>query len=114
PDAVELQTSVLERHGDALFVPEGKQVPYLAETARREIAHIHASDLSAHVVLSLADAREVVAKGWGERHRASGTRLLPLGYTMVYVPRTVEEVEVCVEIIRAGVEYMRSCETAGC
>lgn len=76
--------------------------------ARREIAHIHASDQSGHVTLSLADAAEVCTKGWGERHRLSGTEWLHLGYTMLYVPRSMAEVEVLGKILQAGVEYMTS------
>jgi len=69
------------------------------------MAHIHESDLSTHVVLSLADAREVVSKGWGEWHGLSGIGL-PLGFTMLYVPRNRGEVEVMTRVLGAGVAYM--------
>ena len=64
--------------------------------------------MSGHVTLSFADAQEVIAKGWGERHRLSGTDWIHLGYTMVYVPRTVEEAEVICRIFQAGIDFMRS------
>lgn len=64
--------------------------------------------MSGHVTLSFADAAEVIAKGWGERHRLSGTEWIHLGYTMVYVPRSVEEVETFIRIFQAGVDYMKS------
>lgn len=56
-------------------------------------------------MLSFPDAKEVISKGWGERHRLSGTKRIPLGYTMLYQPRSVEEVEVFVRIMRASVEF---------
>ena len=64
--------------------------------------------MSGHVALSLADASEVIQKGWGERHRLTGTRVIPLGYTMLYQPRTRDEVEVFVRIFEAGIEYAKS------
>jgi hypothetical protein len=64
--------------------------------------------MTAHVLLSLADAKDVIAKGWGERHRATGTAVVPLGYTMLYLPRNKEEVEVMARILEAGVTYAKS------
>lgn len=61
------------------------------------------------MTLSFADAEEVIVKGWGERHRLSGTDLIHLGYTMVYVPRSVAETEVLQRIFQAGVEFMKAC-----
>ncbi|KAK5116081.1 hypothetical protein LTR85_009363 [Meristemomyces frigidus] len=103
----EWKVSGLEGRGQALFLTPSVAVPKLASKTGGEICHVHKSDLSGHLTLSLADAKEVVAKGWGERHRLSGSRL-HLGYTMTYVPRTVEEVEVFVRIHQAGIDYMRS------
>lgn len=106
----EWRTSVLERRGKALFLKPSMPLRTLDQQTQREICHIHGSDLSGHVTLSLADAREVIAKGWGERHRLSGTKILPLGYTMMYIPRSVEEVEVYGRIFQAGIEYLASAE----
>lgn len=106
---LEWKTSVLEKHGPALFLADSLfPVTSLASYTKGEIAHIHLTDLSGHVTLSFADAREVVGKGWGERHRLSGTDWLHLGYTMVFVPRSVEEVGVYERIYQAGIEYMKS------
>lgn len=104
----EWKTSVLERRGKALFLTESVPLSPIAGLTQREICHIHGSDLSGHVTLSFPDAKEVIEKGWGERHRMSGTGRLPLGYTMVYVPRSVEEVDVFAKIFQAGVEFMKS------
>lgn len=107
-DCTEWKTSALEKHGTALFLMPFIPLTPLASPTQREICHIHTSDMSGHVTLSFADAQEVIAKGWGERHRLSGTEWIHLGYTMVYVPRSVEEVDVFMRIFQAGVDYMRS------
>ena len=75
---------------------------------RGEIAHVHQSDGSAHVVLSFADAKEVIAKGWGERHELVGGMILPWGYVFLYAPRDEGEVEVMKRIFEAGVGFMMS------
>ncbi|KAK5175024.1 uncharacterized protein LTR77_000160 [Saxophila tyrrhenica] len=107
-DSLAWSTSVLERHGQALFLKESYSIPTLIAKCKREVAHIHESDLSAHVLLSFADAKRVIEEGWGERHRLTGTRFLPLGYTMLYAPRDKGEVEVLLGILEAGMRYAES------
>ncbi|CAK1354318.1 hypothetical protein CB0940_01814 [Cercospora beticola] len=108
-DDLHWKTSVLERHGPALFLQDSLlPATPLAKPTQGEICHVHRSDLSAHVTLSFPDAKEVLQKGWGERHRLSGTERLHLGYTMLYVPRSVQEVEVLASILQAGIDYMKS------
>lgn len=108
-NGTKVQTSALEKRGDALFLTSTAEPPSIVSKVQREIAHIHETDLSAHVTLSLTDAKDVVEKGWGERHALSET-VIGLGYTMLYVPRTVEEVDVLIRIMQAGVNYMEGCE----
>ena len=91
-----------------MFLKDNYKVPALNAKLEREICHVHESDLSAHVLLSIADAKDVVEKGWGERHRITGTAVIPLGYTLLYLPRNLEEVEVMKRILDAGVEYAKS------
>lgn len=108
-DDLHWKTSVLERHGPALFLQDNLlPVTPLAKPTQGEICHIHRSDLSAHVTLSFADTKQVLEKGWGERHRLSGTERLHLGYTMLYVARNAQEVDVFVNILQAGIDYMKS------
>ncbi|KAF7197225.1 hypothetical protein HII31_01650 [Pseudocercospora fuligena] len=102
-------TSKLEKRGTALFMKESLPLSPLAVPSQGEICHIHGTDLSGHVTLSFPDAKEVIEKGWGERHRLSGTSRLHLGYTMVFVPNNVRETEVLAKILQAGVDYMKSC-----
>lgn len=104
---LEWKTSVLERRGQAMFLDANFAPSKLNARCQGEVGHIHNSDASGHVLLSFADAREVIAKGWGERHRLTGTAL-PLGYTMLYVPRNEREIEVMMNIFEAGIEYGKS------
>ncbi|KAI1259512.1 hypothetical protein F5Y18DRAFT_296141 [Xylariaceae sp. FL1019] len=77
------------------------RVKWFPGRAPGEIVHVHGEG-SAHLSLSLADAAEVVRKGWGERHKLSGVRdILPWSYVMVYAPRE-EEWETWREIVCAS------------
>lgn len=115
---VQVKQSGQEGHGAAIWLTEAYQsaLPAWAEGTRGEIAHIHwGADNSAHCTLSLRDAREVVGKGWGQRHMLSGVKLglfgrgkmiISHGYTMIYAPRTVEEVDVQMGIFEAAIRCM--------
>ena len=69
--------------------------------------HVHsAAEGSCHAILSAADAKVVLEKGWGERHGLSGRGLgVPLGYVMVFAPRSVREVEIVGMVARAAAGY---------
>lgn len=58
-------------------------------------------------MLSAADAKVVLDRGWGERHGLSGKKGLgiPLGYVMVFAPRSTEEVETVGMIATAAARY---------
>ena len=74
-----------------------------------EVCHVHAFDGSLHVELHPEDAKVVIDKGWGERHPlALGwpvRTFLPEGYMLLYAPRTVEEVEILMRIVGAGMGW---------
>ncbi|KAJ3178426.1 hypothetical protein HDU85_005224 [Gaertneriomyces sp. JEL0708] len=75
-------------------------------SAWREIGHVHNIDHSSHMVLSPHDCKEVISKGWGERHPCAGRyRGLPNEYLLVYRPRNLEEVRVVENIWRAAVRF---------
>ena len=76
---------------------------FLART-RGEIIHVHPPDGSTHLVLSLADSASVIEKGWGQRHRLSGG-LLPWSYTLVYAPRTKDELMVWKNVVLASLQF---------
>ncbi|KAI0380267.1 hypothetical protein F5Y04DRAFT_282031 [Hypomontagnella monticulosa] len=107
-ESTEWGISALEKHGQALFTKPSIPLTPLARPTEREICHIHVTDMSGHVTLSFKDAEEVITKGWGERHRLAGTDWIHLGYTLLYVPNTVEEAEILVKIHQASIDYMKS------
>lgn len=65
-------------------------------------------------MLSLADAKHVVEKCWGQRHLGSGSDALPLGFTLIYAPQTMQDMDVFAEILRASIAFMTgNAEIAG-
>ncbi|KAK0449923.1 hypothetical protein EV421DRAFT_1704581 [Armillaria borealis] len=71
--------------------------------------HIHTPDRSLHVVLAPQDCKQVIEKGWGERHPFSGARRvisLPKEYLMIYGPRDDEELAIIERILKADVGHM--------
>lgn len=109
--AVQFQRSYFEMHNDAVFLRNpaaGNQT--VVPASHGEVGHLHPSDGSMHFSLSPSDTKEVVAKGWGELHGLAGqvygeNRELPATYTMIYSPRTDEELAIARQIVRAGVRF---------
>lgn len=97
--------SRLEPYDVAMQLPDGFKPPKVAGKNSNEICHIHGMEGSYHATLSCTDAKEVISKGWGERHRLAGT-YLNLGYVFVYAPRNLEEVDVMGKVFRAGIAFM--------
>jgi len=106
-DVVEYQESRLENGGPAIMLKASIPLqPWVNRGLKNEIAHMHiTTDGSSHVTLSLADAEEVIRKGWGERHKLSG-KVLPWGYVILYAPRNEEEVAVLGQFFRAAIRFM--------
>ena len=71
-----------------------------------EIAHVHPAENSLHVWLSPPDAKVAVEKGWGERFPLSAMGMCHPGWIMLYAPRSMGDVEVIEEIVKAGVEFL--------
>ncbi|KAB5577813.1 hypothetical protein GE09DRAFT_1087444 [Coniochaeta sp. 2T2.1] len=72
-----------------------------------ETAHVHHQDGSTHVTLSLADAEEVLTKGWGRRHKLSGVLgKIPYTYVLVYAPRNDKEFETWKQVVAAGCAFI--------
>ncbi|RYP70182.1 hypothetical protein DL769_005061 [Monosporascus sp. CRB-8-3] len=95
-------TSCFEKHGTGLFA----RFPF-NNTCQGEICHVHGSDHSLHLNLHPDDAREVLEKGWGQRHPLTARWPLlkmpvPRNFTMVYAPRTADELQVVCRIIQAA------------
>jgi hypothetical protein len=69
--------------------------------------------------LSPADARQVILKGWGEKHRLSKPKTsliqfekfhLADTYLMIYGPRNEEELEHVRKILCCSIRFMTGCE----
>jgi hypothetical protein len=99
------RTSCFEKHSSGLFA----SVP-ITRTCGGEICHAHPSDGSLHLTLHPADARIVLNKGWGERHPlAKGgwfRRFVPREFTLVYAPRTEDDLEAVMRIVAASVWWV--------
>ena len=114
------------------------KMPKEARMIHREFAHIHKKYLdddhpiviaatqqgqswqsyqgggqgSMHMCLSLKDAATVIKSGWGEPHILAGKDMggmkLARGLLLVYAPRTFEEVDTVLKILRASLSFAKS------
>lgn len=67
-----------------------------------EFAHLHPDyDGSLHLALPAPLAADLVVRGWGTPHPWAGTRLAP-GFVMLFGPRTSEELETVIGIVRTA------------
>jgi Family of unknown function (DUF5519) len=110
PDLLVLAPSKTEGGStDGIYVNKSLDTlnPIVGEPRNRlldgEIAHAHPSEGSLHIWLSQADARTVVEGGWGLRFPLE---FVDKGWTMVFAPRTMEEVAVVEEIVKAGIGWL--------
>lgn len=81
------ERSCLEKHGLALFARHPLQT-----NCQGEICHVHDSDHSMHMSLHPDDIKEILQKGWGQRHPLAwkGKYLqMPVAqeFVMIYAPR---------------------------
>lgn len=104
PALLQYELSVLEGPVPALQLKADHERPVALAKTRGEIAHIHPPDGSTHLVLSLADSKDLIEKSWGQRHRLSGTRL-GWGYTLAYAPRNDDEFELWKRIVAAAARH---------
>ncbi|KAL6694924.1 hypothetical protein J3F84DRAFT_375543 [Trichoderma pleuroticola] len=99
------ERSCLEKHGLALFARHPLQT-----NCQGEIAHVHDSDHSMHMCLHPHDIKEILQKGWGQRHPlAWKNRFIQMpvsqDFVMVYAPRDEMELEIVGKIINAAIWY---------
>lgn len=71
-----------------------------------EIAHVHPAENSLHVWLNEVDTRKVVEAGWGLRFPLASLGMVDKGWTFVYAPRSMKEVDVAEEIVKAGIRHL--------
>lgn len=86
PDTLCTATSCIEKHGFGLFARHPVNV-----WGQGEIFHIHDSEKSMHMSLHPDDIKEVLDKGWGQRHPLAFEGWikapLPPTFVMIYAPR---------------------------
>ena len=114
PARLSMATSHYEKHNQAVTLGAPWRRHADARVAHGEIGHVHPSDGSMHMIVSPADARIVIERGWGERHGLAGVRLgLPSSYMMIYAPRDEADVSAVSSILGAAITYMTSEPAAG-
>ncbi|KAF4984179.1 hypothetical protein FZEAL_577 [Fusarium zealandicum] len=99
------EKSCVEKHGLALFARHPVQT-----NCQGEICHVHDSDHSMHMCLHPDDIKDVLEKGWGQRHPlAWRSRFLksPVSpdFVLIYAPRDEQELQVIYNIIEAAIWY---------
>jgi len=99
--------SIIEGGSPALFISSKRGLPKhdYYKKAPYEVIHMHETDGSLHCILSAADAKLLIQKGWGERHGLNGKIGFPRGYLMVYAPRDESELDVILSIMKAAAQY---------
>ncbi|ORY25554.1 hypothetical protein BCR39DRAFT_499139 [Naematelia encephala] len=75
-----------------------------AASLQYEIAHVHPSDNSLHVMLAPFDARTLIETYWAESFPVH--EIAPPGWVMVYAPRDKREVELVEDIMKAAVAWV--------
>ena len=106
-DTVHYAKSFFENHHDAITLKHPECGHVHALVSHGEIAHIHPSDGSMHMILSARDAQTVLESRWGELHSLAGLfNRLPSSYTLVYAPRNEADLDAIQRILSASVTFM--------
>lgn len=106
-DRVQYQLSFFEKRHQAVFLRQPGSGHAQAQNSKGEIAHIHPSDGSMHMIFSPTDARKIIQAGWGECHPLAGVLLgLPDTYLLIYPPRNEFELAVTARLLDAAVDHL--------
>ncbi len=100
------KTSYIEKNSPGIFLKDsasGNQT--IVPISHAEVGHIHMFDGSMHIILSPADTKEVIEKGWGELHGLAGQGRAAKTYMMIYSPRDEKELAITKLILKAAVKY---------
>jgi hypothetical protein len=107
PDILEVKPSHTEgKSTDGLYArPDTSTLNPIARDKHlnHEIAHAHPAENSLHVWLSEPDARVVIEAGWGQRFPLT---FVHKGWTMIYAPMNMSELETVEKIVKAGVAWI--------
>ena len=109
--------SHFERHVRAITCARLRSDDPVGGSSHGEIAHVHDSDGSMHMILSPSDAVVAIEAGWAQLHGLAGRAYgLPRTYVMVYAGRDDAELAVIDRLLRASIAYMlgtREAESLG-
>ncbi|EFX02548.1 hypothetical protein CMQ_5909 [Grosmannia clavigera kw1407] len=104
PDSLCTATSCIEKHGFGLFARHPVNV-----WGQGEVFHIHDSEKSMHMSLHPDDIKEVLEKGWGQRHplafKGWVKAPLPITFVMIYAPRDESDLKIIAKIVEAAIWY---------
>ena len=112
-DLLRYELSFFEKRNQAVFLRDPAGGHADAKASHGEIAHVHPSDGSMHMIFGAADARRVIEAGWGECHPLAGRRGLPESYILVYPPRDENELEMTQHLLDAAVSHMARLDPKG-
>jgi Family of unknown function (DUF5519) len=111
---VSAQTSGISVEGACALALDDSVVggPAEAFIVGREFCHVHAQgDRSLHATLPMELATAVESTGWGEPHFLVHRGDLPATVVMLYAPRTDNERDVVLELVRASYEFALAAST---
>lgn len=112
-DLLRYELSFFEKRNQAVFLRDPAVGHADAQASHGEIAHVHPSDGSMHMIFGASDARTVIEAGWGECHPLAGKRGLPDTYVLVYPPRDDGELLLTGRLLDAAVGYMAQLDPKG-
>ncbi len=99
--------SHFEKHVDAITCARPRSDDPVGGSSHGEIAHIHGSDGSMHMILSPSDTVVAIDAGWAQFHGLAGRGYgLPMTYVMVYAARDDAELAVIDRLLQASIAYM--------
>ena len=113
PDLLRYELSFFEKRNQAVFLRDPAAGHADAKASHGEIAHVHPSDGSMHMIFGAGDARAVIEPGWGECHPLAGRRNLPDSYILVYPLRDANEMEMTRQLLEAAVSHMALLDPKG-
>ena len=109
---VHYANSFYERNNPAVIVTDLQHAHPIVKLTQGEAAHWHPIDGSMHMIFSASDAKQIIEKGWGERHGLAGVPryTLPDTYLMVYAPRNEQELGIIEQLLHAAVGHVGACD----
>ena len=107
---VRYQPSVFAKRNQAVALRNWQDGGRNAKASYGEIANIHSTDGSLHMIFSASDAKTVIETGWGECHPLAGELHLPDTYLLVYPPRNDRELAVTARLLDAAFDNMSCCQ----